>query len=112
MIWPPNNKMMPVLLEGYVFDELSAAKDSEDLGVSSAYLLIDGSEKIVLRDDSLDLLDEENHFSVEIEVQAKVGSMYIIDLYASDKCPASDGGPNSGLVDSTCIRVPRNLGKK
>jgi len=41
--------------------------------------------------------------------KAKRGAEYIIELYASDTNPEDSGGPNSGLVDSTYIRVPHDM---
>lgn len=109
LVWPPNNKMVTVTLDGYVVDELSMARDGEDIGVSSAYLLIDGTDEIILLDETTDLFDAEGQFSVDIEVKAAKGAEYIIELYAVDNEPEEDGGPNSGLVDSTYIRVPHDM---
>ena len=104
MIWPPNNKMVTVTLDGYIKDELSIARDGEGIGVSSAYLLVDG-EEIVLLGDDINLLDEAGYFSLDIEVQATKDAEYLIELYADDTNSEEDGGPNSGLIDSTYIRV-------
>ncbi len=109
MIWPPNNKMVTVTLEGYVKDELSMARDGEGIGVSKAYLLIGSSEEIILRDGTIDKLSSEGRFSVNIEVRAVKGAEYVVELYAADTESADDGGPNSGLVDSTFIRVPHDM---
>jgi hypothetical protein len=109
MIWPANNKMVTVTLDGYVKDELSIARDGEGFGVSSAYLLVDG-EEIVLLGDDINLLDEEGHFSLDVEVQATKDAEYLIELYANDTNPEEDGGANSGLVDSTYITVPHDMG--
>lgn len=109
MLWPPNNKMVTVTLDGYVIDELSIARDGEGIGFSSAYLLIDGTDEIILRDETTDLLDAEGQFSVDIEVKATKGAEYIIGLYAADTESEEDGGPNSGLVDSTYIHVPHDM---
>ena len=51
---------------------MSMARDGSGTGVSSAYLLVDGI-KIILRDDTKDLLDEDGKFTVtvEVEVEAK-----------------------------------------
>lgn len=111
VIWPPNNKMRSVSIEGYVEDELSMARDGEGIGVSNAYLLIDGSERVILRDEDVDSLDKDGYFTVEIEVRATKGAEYTIELYAADTNSVGLGGPNEGLVDSTYIRVPRNMGK-
>jgi hypothetical protein len=67
-------------------------------------------EKIVLLGDDINLLDEEGYFSLDVEVQATKGSEYLIELYAGDTSPEEDGGPNSGLVDSTYITVPHDMG--
>ena len=37
------------------------------------------------------------------------GAEYVVELYAADTESADDGGPNSGLVDSTFIRVPHDM---
>lgn len=108
-IWPPNNKLRSVTIEGYVKDELSIAKDGEGLGVSNAYLLIDGSEMVILRDEDVDLLASDGYFSVDIEVRATKGVEYIIELHAADTNSVDMGGPNEGLVDSTYIRVLHNM---
>jgi hypothetical protein len=99
VIWPPNNKMVTVTLEGYVKDELSIARDSGGTGVSSAYLLVDGNRTIPLS------LNGQGRFSVTVKMKAKKGAVYNVELHATDTKPAADGGPNSGLVDSTYIRV-------
>lgn len=109
MIWPPNNKTVTVTLDGYVKDELSIARDGEGIGVSSAYILIDGSEQITLRDETTNLLDNDGQFSIGIEVKATKGAEYLIELYAGDTEPEDDGGPNTGLVDSTYISVPHDM---
>ena len=110
LIWPANNKMVEVALDGYVRDELSIARDGEGIGVSSAYLLIDGTEMIILRDDTTDLLDANGAFSIDIEVKAVKDTEYSIELYAADSNPEETGGANSGLVDSTYICVPHDMG--
>ncbi len=110
-IWPPNNKMVSVTLAGYVLDEQSIAGDGGGTGVSSAYLVVDGGTTITLKDETENLLDEQGRFSVETEVLAVKGAEYSIELFATDMAPESAGGPNSGLVDSTHIRVPRKLGR-
>jgi hypothetical protein len=105
LIWPPNNKMVMVSFEGYVVDELSIARDGGGVGVSSAYILVD-SKEIILRDDTTDLLGEDGSFSVTTKVKAKKGAVYDVELHAADTESEEDGGPNSGLVDSTHICVP------
>ena len=109
VIWSPNNKMVTVTLEGYVKDELSMVRDGEGIGVSEAYLLIGSTEEIILRDSTTDLLNGDGKFSVNIQVKAVKGAEYVVELYASDTESADDGGPNSGLVDSTFIRVPHDM---
>ena len=108
LIWPANNKMVEVTLDGYVLDELSIARDGSGIGVSSAYLLVDGN-KYVLRDGITDLLDENGRFNITVEVKAVKGAVYDAELYATDTEPEDAGGPNSGLVDSTHIRVPHDM---
>jgi len=108
MIWPPNNKKVQITLDGYVVDEMSAARDGKGIGVSYAYLLVDGT-KIVLRDKDKDLLAEDGSFSVTTQVKAQEGAVYKVELYASDTKPVENGGPNIGLVDSTSIRVPFDM---
>jgi hypothetical protein len=103
----PNKRLVTITLDGYVTDELSIARDGTGTGVSSAYLMVDG-KKITLKDESIDLLTADGgygRFSVTAQVQAKKGAVYTVELYASDTEPIEDGGHNSGLVDSTFIRV-------
>ena len=104
LIWPPNNLMVTIALEGRVMDEMSIAREGGGHGVSSAYLLIGGTDEITLWDDTTDLLDADSHFSVEIEVKASKSAEYLIELFAADKNPDE---PNSGLVDTIYIRVSR-----
>lgn len=113
MIWPPNNKMVAVALEGNLLDELSIARDGGGNGISSAYLYVfpDGIY-IPLKDESTDLLDENGDFSVTIEAKAVKGAVYNVELYAADTNPEAAGGPNSGFVDSTYISVPHDMGKR
>jgi len=109
MIWSANNKMVSVTLNGYIKDELSIVRDSQGIGISSAYILIDGTDEIVLRNETTDLLDDNGNFSADIEVEASKGAEYLIELYATDTNPDDSGGPNYGLVDSTYIRVPHDM---
>ena len=106
LIWPPNNKMVPVELSGYVRDELSMARDKSGNGISSAYILINGTQKIILKDASTNLLDAEGFFKVIHKFKAVKKAMYSIELYAADTNP---DGPNEDLIDSTYIRVPANM---
>jgi hypothetical protein len=109
LIWPPNDKMVTVTLEGYLMDEMSIARDSGGIGISSAKLIIDNSNEIILRDHEVDLLDSNGNFSADIQVRATEGAEYLIELHAADTNPEA---VNSGLVDKTLIRVPRNMDKK
>ena len=95
MIRLPDNKMVTVTLEGRVSDES---------GISSAYIRVGGNDEITLID-----LGEIENFSVDIEVEASKGAEYFIELYATDGNSEKDGGANSGLVDSTFIRVPHDM---
>jgi len=95
-IWSPNNKMVTASLQGRVADES---------GISSAYILVGGDNEITLTD-----LDENGNFFVDIEMEATKGAEYSIELYAADNYPEELGGPNSGLIDSTYIRVPHDMG--
>ena len=95
MIRLPDNKMVTVTLEGRVSDES---------GISSAYIRVGGKDEITLID-----LGEIENFSVDIEVEASKGAEYFIELYATDGNSEKDGGANSGLVDSTFIRVPHDM---
>jgi len=101
MIWPPNNKNVTVTLKGYVKDELSIARDGGGVGVSSAYLLVDGNTTIPI------VLDTNGRFSVTVEIKAEKGVVYKVELHATDTNSVGTGGPNSGLVDSTFIRVDK-----
>ena len=95
VILPPDNKMVSVTLEGRISDES---------GISSAYIRVAGNDEITVID-----LGEIGNFSVSIEVKASKGTEYLIELYATDDNPEKDGGANSGLVDSTFIRVPHDM---
>jgi hypothetical protein len=107
LIWPPNNKWVPVELSGYVRDELSMARDKSGNGVSSAYILINGSDKIVLKDGSkTTVLDDKGFFKVVHEFKAVKDAMYKIELFAADTNP---DGPNEDLIDSTYVQVPANM---
>jgi hypothetical protein len=107
LIWPPNNKMVPVELSGYVRDELSMARDKSGNGISSAYILINGSQKIILKDGSTNLLDAEGFFKIVYKFRAVKKAMYSIELYAADTNP--DGPKEEDLIDSTYVRVPANM---
>ena len=103
LIWPPNNKPVKISIVGSVRDEMSIARDEGGAGVSSAHLLIDGTEIVPLS------LDTDGRFNAELEVSATKGAIYVIELYATDTKPQETGGPNSGLVDSTYIIVPHDI---
>lgn len=109
-IWPPNQQMVTITLEGYVVDEMSIVRDNGGIGVSNAYLMVDGT-KITLRDVTMNSLSADGSFNVEIQIKAKKGAVYKVELYAADTRPEEAGGPNSGLVDSTFIVVLDNMGK-
>jgi hypothetical protein len=95
-IWPPNNKMTTVTLSGRLSDES---------GISSAYIrVVDGNNEITMID-----LGENDNFNVDIEVKAAKGAEYLIQLFAADSNPEKEGGANSGLVDSTFIRIPHDV---
>jgi len=105
-LFPPNNAMVEVTLSGCVCDELSIARDGGGTGISSAYLLVNGEETIPL------VLDSDGVFSLTKEFEARKDAVYTIELYASDTNPIENGGPNSGLVDQTYIRVPSDRGQR
>jgi hypothetical protein len=107
MIWPPNQKMVTVTLSGYVVDEMSIARDATGIGISNAYLMLEGN-KITLRDGNIDLLYPDASFSLETQVEAKEGAHYKVELYAADTYPEEGGGPNSALVDSVVISVEKS----
>lgn len=109
LLWPPNNKKVQVEIEGYVIDELSMVRDGDGIGVSQAYLLVNGT-KIILRDETTDLLDpDDGSFSIVEYLEARKNAIYPIELFAADTVAEEDGGPNSGLVDSTFVRVPHDM---
>jgi len=108
-LFPPNNRMVEVTLSGYVRDELSISRDGdgedgEGPGVSNAYLFVNGEEINLLP-----ALDGDGAFSVLMEFEAARGALYTIELYAADTTP---GGPNSGLIDRTYVRVFSDMGNK
>lgn len=109
LLWPPNNKKVQVEIEGYVIDELSMVRDGDGIGVSQAYLLVNGT-KIILRDETTDLLDpDDGSFSIVEYLEARKNAIYPIELFAADTVAEEDGGPNFGLVDSTFVRVPHDM---
>lgn len=109
LLWPPNNKKVQVEIEGYVIDELSMVRDGGGIGVSQAYLLVNGT-KIILRDETTDLLDpDDGSFSIVEYLEARKNAIYPIELFAADTVAEEDGGPNFELVDSTFVRVPHDM---
>jgi len=111
LLWPPNNKKVKVKIQGYVFDEMSAAKDQDGVGVSEAYILINERKKIILRDETTNLLEPDGSFKVKVPLKAKKYANYKIQLFATDTAVEEDGGPNEGLVDQTKVIVPNDRGK-
>jgi choice-of-anchor C domain-containing protein len=111
LLWPPNNKKVKVKIQGYVFDELSTARDGDGIGVSYVYLLINGKMK-VLRDDETDLLDSDGSFKIKVPLKAIKDAKYRIQLFATDTAIEEDGGPNWGLVDETKVIVPHDMSGK
>lgn len=106
-----HEKMVSVKIKGYVIDELSMAKDGQGIGVSQAYLLVNG-KKIILRDEKTDLLNPDGSYSIEEKFKVKKYDNLSIELYAADTVAEKDGGPNSGLVDSTIVRVTHDMKSK
>jgi len=103
--WPLYRKKVRVNISGYVVDELSVARDEGGIGVSHAYLQIN-DRKIVLRDDNIDIIDQDGSFKYCAWIDARRSKVYKIRLYAADTSPE---GPNFGLVDSTTVRVPGSI---
>jgi choice-of-anchor C domain-containing protein len=112
ILWPPNNKWRRVVFTGYVVDELSMARDGEGIGVARAFLKIDGKKWIILRNKNIDRLDKNGRFRIVRWLQAKKGKVYKVRLYAADTVSIENGGANAGWVDSTYVRVPKNMGGK
>jgi hypothetical protein len=98
-LWVRNGKTAEVTLSGYVRDELSIIRDGGGTGVSSAYLLIDGTQIVTLT------LNSDGTYEATWWFTCAKGAVYVVELYAADTTPTADGGPNSGLVDSTSVRV-------
>ena len=111
LLWPPNNKIVKVIIKGYVFDELSAARDEGGIGVSEVYLLINNRRKIPLKDGSTDLLEADGSFKVKVPLKAVKDAKYKIQLFATDTAVEEDSGPNEGIVDQTMVIVPHDRGK-
>jgi hypothetical protein len=98
-LWARNRKPAEVTLSGYVGDELSIARDGGGTGVSSAYLLIDGTDMVLLTP------APDGSFEVTCDFTCAKGAVYTVELYATDTTPMEDGGPNTGLVDQTYVHV-------
>jgi len=109
LLWPPNKENVEVNIEGYVIDEMSMLRG--DIGVSQAYLLING-RKIILRDETTDLLNPDGSFSIVEKLRAKKEAIYQIELYAADTVAEENGGPNFGMVDLTFVRIPHAISNK
>ena len=106
--WPLHKKRVRVKISGYVLDELSMAKDEGGTGVSFSFLKIN-DRKIVLKDDTTNLLDKNGRFNLDVWLRTKKRKVNRIGLYAAD---TAIEGPNFGLVDSTIVRVPYKMSKK
>jgi hypothetical protein len=78
---------------------MSIIRDGGGTGISNAYLQIDGGEMIVLD------LNPDGSFSIIRGFAAVKNAVYEIKLYATDTNPEESGGPNTGLVDQTYVRV-------
>jgi hypothetical protein len=111
LLWPPNNKLVKVKITGYVMDELSMERDKDGIGVSYAYLLING-KKIILKDKTKNRLDPDGSFKLAQSFRAKKNAKYQIKLFAADTSVDKDGKPNYGLVDETYVRVPHDMSGK
>jgi choice-of-anchor C domain-containing protein len=112
LLWPPNNKKVKVKITGYVFDEISAIKDNDGIGVSEVYLLINNRKKIIIKDEDKNLLEPDGSFKIKVPLKAIKGAKYKIELIASDTALGEDGGPNMGLVDQTKVVVPHDMSGK
>ena len=112
LLWPPNNKKVKVKIEGYVFDEISATKDEDGIGVSKVYLLINNRRKIILRDETTDFLEPDGSFEIKVPLKAIKNAKYTIQLFATDTAIEKDDGPNEGLVDQTRVIVPHDMSGK
>jgi len=96
---PPNNKLVDVEMTGRVFDALSAAHDGGGNGVAAAWLTIDGDWAADL------VLGNQGEYSVVLQLKAKRGAHYLIELHATDTKSTEQGGPNSAIVDTTTVVV-------
>jgi hypothetical protein len=103
MDFPHSKEIIAVKFTGYVFDELSALKDGQGFGVSEAFLEID-NHKIVLKDDSVNLLDENGRFETTALFRKHKLQYHKIKLYAADTNLET---PNFGVVDSTKIKFKK-----
>lgn len=102
VIWPANNKMVQVNISGQVRDELSMMRDGVGVGISWAELRISGMTPIPLN------IGNNGQFKMDFEFKAVKGAEYSVELWAAD----TNDTPNSGIVDSTSIRVEENMGKE
>jgi hypothetical protein len=78
VIWSPDDTYVSVLLNGYVVDELSIARDGEGIGVSGAHIVAgtDPETTIILKDESTNLLGSVGSFSVSVDVPAVKDAVY------------------------------------
>ena len=97
-------KKIVVKIDGYVIDELSMARDGEGIGVSRAFLRINGRE-IILRDKKIDLLKMDGSYRIKEVFKGNKYEHFQVELYAADTVSEEDGGPNFGLVDSARLPV-------
>jgi len=110
LLWPPNNKKVQVEIEGYVIDELCMVRYGDVIGLSEAYLLVNG-KKIILRNHETNKLNPDGSFRIVQYLKARKNAIYPIELWAGDTAAGEDG-PNFGLVDSTFVRVPHDMSGK
>jgi len=108
-LWPPNKENVEVNIEGYVIDEMSMVRG--DIGVSQAYLLVNG-RKIILMDETTDLLKSDGSFSIVEKLRAEKEAIYQIELYAADTVAEENGGANFSMVDLTSVRVSHAMSNK
>jgi hypothetical protein len=95
--------MVEVTLSGYVRDELSIARDGGGIGISDAYLMVNGEETIPL------VLGSDGSYSLVMEFEASKGVSYTVEPYAFDTNPDV---ANGGQIDQTCVRVPSDMSNK
>jgi hypothetical protein len=96
LIWPPDNKLRTVLLEGYVSsDNLSLIRFSNP-GFASVFAMVSG-QRIELT------LDQNNRFTANATVKALKNALYLVTLWTLD----SNGADH--LIDNTYIVVGDNM---